>query len=412
MLLTLLADPPGSWFYYFGLLAALEAPAALALHQWWQTRDGAYARVAAAAGALFGVRAVALVALLLIPAGTPEALAVVPPLDRAASFVSLMVLGWALAYPRPALAPDLGVLAVAAAAVLGLMWTWPAWARAVQAGAAFFNGTWFESVWTVASLAALAWGLLAVARHRPPKWAPSLALLALLAAGYASHYLFPVAGISAAGLARLAELPALPLGAWLIYQRARSGVLAADLSDTRPRAAVRRAPRPAWRQIAETVVFTVLIYGTLEVATGRFRVDGPSMQPNLHTGQFVFADRLAYYLGSPRRGDVVVVHPPPEPEEAFIKRVIGLPGETVEIAAGVVMVNGRALDEPYLAAPPNYTGTWRLAESEYLVLGDNRINSSDSHIWGPVQRRAIAAKALLVYWPLRAWTVIEHAHLP
>jgi signal peptidase I len=132
------------------------------------------------------------------------------------------------------------------------------------------------------------------------------------------------------------------------------------------------------------------------------------MQPNLHTGQFVLADRLAYRLGPPRRGDVVVVHPPPEPGESFIKRVIGLPGETVQIAAGIVRVNGRALTEAYIAAPPNYSGAWSLGSEEYLVLGDNRINSSDSHVWGPVLRTAIAAKALLVYWPVAEWTLIEH----
>jgi len=411
-LLTFLSDPPGSWLYYFGLLAALEAPAALALHQWWITREGGNARAALAAGAMFGARGLALVGVLLIPAGTPEALAVLAPLDRAASLLSVLALAWALAHPRPLLRPDMGALAGATAAVLALTLTWPAWAGEVQAGAAFFNGSRLESAWTVATLVVLAWGVWSLTSRRPPGWRRGLALLGLLSAGSVAHYLFPVAGTSAAGLARWAELPALPLGAWLVYQRARSGTAADDLAATRPQPALRRAPRPAWRQIAETLLVTAVIYGTLEVATGRFRVDGPSMQPGLHTGQFVLADRLAYYLGSPRRGDVVVVHPPLEPEEAFIKRVIGLPGERVEIAAGMVLVNGRALTEPYIAAPPDYSGAWQLAEGEYLVLGDNRVNSSDSHIWGPVQRTAITGKALLVYWPFGEWTLIEHVREP
>jgi len=406
--LTLLSEPPGSWFYYFGLLAFLEAPAALAVQRLWAARTGAYARAALAAGSMFGLHALTLVGLLLIPANTPEALAILPPLDRAAGFLSVLALAWALAYPRPAIASDMAVLAVATAAVLGLGLSWELWAREVQAGAAFFNGTRWESLWTVATLAALGWGLLTLSGRRPPGWAAGTSLLGLLALGYVGHYLFPVAGTNAAGVARWFELPVLPLGAGLVYQRARLGAEAAAA----PRPAQGRAPRPAWRQVAETVVVTLLIYSSLELATGRFRVDGPSMQPNLHTGQFVLADRLAYRLGPPRRGDVVVVHPPPEPDESFIKRVIGLPGETVQIAAGVVRVNGRALSEAYIAAPPNYSGAWALAGDEYLVLGDNRINSSDSHVWGPVQRGDIAAKALLVYWPVGDWTLIEHVSEP
>jgi signal peptidase I len=239
-----------------------------------------------------------------------------------------------------------------------------------------------------------------------------LAVLGLLALGYGGHYLFPVAGSNAAGLARWAELLALPTGAGWVYGRARRASLAPDAEAATPAPARARKPPPAWRPIVETLLMTAVIYSALELATGRFRVDGPSMQPNLHTGQFVLADRLVYYLGPPRRGDVVVVHPPTEPDEDFIKRVIGLPGERVEIAAGVVRVNGRQLSEAYIAAPPNYSGDWTLTEDEYLVLGDNRVNSSDSHIWGPVHRQAIAAKALLVYWPLPEWSLIEHAREP
>jgi signal peptidase I len=160
--------------------------------------------------------------------------------------------------------------------------------------------------------------------------------------------------------------------------------------------------------VGETLLFTILIYGAMELGTGRFRVDGPSMQPNLHTGQFVLADKLAFYLGEPRRGDVVVVRPPVNREVEFIKRVIGLPGERVVVAAGLVRVDGRPLREPYIAAPPNYDGEWLLGEDQYLVLGDNRIDSSDSHVWGPVPREDIVGKALVVYWPVAEWGVVRH----
>src|SRR5829696_262943 len=101
MFLTLLTHPPGSWFYTLGLLAALEAPAALALHRFWTTRSSTYARAALAITTLFGLRLAAFLVLLLIPAGTPESLAVLAPLDRAAGLLSVLVLAWGLAYPQP-----------------------------------------------------------------------------------------------------------------------------------------------------------------------------------------------------------------------------------------------------------------------------------------------------------------------
>jgi signal peptidase I len=359
-----------------------------------------------AAGALFALRVATLLATLLIPAGTPEALAVLAPLDRAVGLLSVLALIWALAYPQLALAPDLGALGLALAAVLALGLNWDGWARAVMGGATFYNGHRSETLWTLATLLLLGWGLWTLYHRRPPAWLAGTAALGLLLLAYAGHYLFPVAGTSAAGLVRWAELFALPLGLAAVYRRARSGLLDSPTTvPSRPAS----PPRSAWRQIAETLVFAVLIYSALEFGTGRFRVDGPSMQPNLYTGQFVLADKLAFYLGQPRRGDVVVVRPPVAPDVEFIKRVIGLPGETVTIAGGVVRVDGRALREPYIAAPPNYSGEWTLGAGQYLVLGDNRNDSSDSHIWGPVSRAAIVGKALVVYWPLNAWGVLQHA---
>ncbi|MCC6192313.1 MAG: signal peptidase I [Anaerolineales bacterium] len=404
--LTFLTNPPGSWLYYFGLLAALEAPAALAVHQWWNTRQPAYARLAVAAAALFGLRVAALLATLLIPPGTPEALAVLAPLDRAAGLLSVLALIWALAFPSLSVPADLSTLGIALAAVVGLSLTWNAWATRVMAGSTFYNGDRSETLWTVACLLLLGWGLWKLFQSRPPAWLPGAAALGLLLLAYAGHYLFPVAETSAAGVVRWAELFALPLGLAVVYTRARSGVLdrpglGAALRPTRP-------PPPAWRQVVETLLFTLVIYGALELGTGRFRVDGPSMQPNLYTGQFVLADKLAFHLGQPQRGDVVVVRTPVSPGIEFIKRVIGLPGETVVVADGLVRVNGQALQEPYIAAPPDYNGQWALGPDEYLVLGDNRNDSSDSHVWGPVHRPAILGKALVIYWPLSDWKVLEH----
>ena len=101
------------------------------------------------------------------------------------------------------------------------------------------------------------------------------------------------------------------------------------------------------REIVETVLLTAAIFLLVNAATGRFRIEGQSMEPNLHDGEYVLIDKISYLLHAPERGDVVVFVPPNN-ERDYIKRVIGLPGDTVEIRGGQVYVNGVALDEPYL----------------------------------------------------------------
>ncbi|MCC7358130.1 MAG: signal peptidase I [Anaerolineales bacterium] len=400
-LLALLLAPPWSWVYHLGLLAVLQAPTATALRRWWQSRSSADLRVVLAGNTLLGLRSLLLAAVLLIPPNTPEALVVIPPLERALALLGVLTLAWLLARPRPNPRADLSLLALAAVTVLGLAATWAAWAGAVQTGATFYNGRPSETLWTLATLVVL---VAAAGREAGKRaWGGAL-VFGLLLLGYAGHYLYPVAGADAAGVVRWAELAALPLGVFIGDRRAAAtaGPLAEGTN------APRRGRRPLWWQLIEPLIFAGLIYGALEVGTGRFRVDGPSMQPNLHTGEFVLADRLVYRLGPPRRGDVVVVQPPPAPGQAFLKRLIGLPGEFVAVEGGVVRIDGVALAEPYVLAPPEYSGAWALAEDEFFVLGDNRNDSSDSHIWGPVHRAAIVARALLIYWPLSDWGVIEH----
>jgi signal peptidase I len=400
-LLTLLLTPPWSWFYHLGLLVLLQLPTAPAVRQWWDSRQSVHLRVVVAGNVLLGLRSLLLAAVLLIPPGTPEALVVIPPLERALALLGVLTLAWLLAQPRPSARSDLGALALAAVVMLALAFTWAAWAGAVQSGATFYNGQRSETLWTIASIAVL---LVAVGREVQRRAWGAGTVFGLLLLGYMGHYLYPVANTNAAGLVRWAELAALPLGVFIGYRRAQA------LADPTPAPAPlpRRRARPLWWQMLEPLIVALLMYAAMEYGTGRFRVDGPSMQPNLHTGEFIIADRLVYRLGPPRRGDVVVVHPPPAPEIAFIKRLIGLPGEFVAVEGGIVRVDGVALAEPYVLAPPEYTGAWTLADDEYFVLGDNRNDSSDSHVWGPVQRAAIEARALLVYWPLTDWGIIEH----
>jgi len=162
------------------------------------------------------------------------------------------------------------------------------------------------------------------------------------------------------------------------------------------------------REIIETALLTVIIYAAVNFTTGRFRIESISMLPTFQPGQYVVVDKLSYLLGKPQRGDVIVFQYPLAPDKDYIKRVIGLPGETVSIGGGVVSVNGQPLNEPYIATPPNLGGTWALSPNQYFVMGDNRNNSSDSRSWGPLERKYLIGKAVLVYWPPPGWGWVPH----
>jgi signal peptidase I len=160
--------------------------------------------------------------------------------------------------------------------------------------------------------------------------------------------------------------------------------------------------------ILETVVLSVLLFLAINAISARIRVDGSSMEPSLHNGEFVIVNKLAYKLGSPQIGDVIVFRYPRDPEQEYIKRILGLPGDHVKIANGQVYVNGEPIKETYIAAPPSYQSEWNVPEKTLFVLGDNRNNSSDSHNWGPVPIEYVIGKALIVYWPPKNWGVIVH----
>ena len=162
-----------------------------------------------------------------------------------------------------------------------------------------------------------------------------------------------------------------------------------------------------FREIVETLLLTVVIFVLVNTVTGRFRIDGSSMEPNLHDGEYVIVNRISYRLHQPDRGDVIVFKK--EGSREFIKRIVGLPGDTVEVRGGRVIVNGAPLTEPYIAQPPAYTMEPRkIAPNEYFVLGDNRNNSSDSHTWGTILLGVIDGKAWVTYWPPKNWGVVPH----
>ncbi|MCZ7547034.1 MAG: signal peptidase I [Anaerolineae bacterium] len=169
-----------------------------------------------------------------------------------------------------------------------------------------------------------------------------------------------------------------------------------------------RSYRRLIRDVAETAIVILAIYTLVNLTTARYEVQGDSMEPNFHDGQRIIVSRIAYMLGDPERGDVIVFHYPRDPDRDFIKRVIGVPGDRVEIEGGQVSVNGQRLEEPYIRGPSRYAGAWALGPDEFFVLGDNRNNSNDSHDFGPIGRSYIVGRAWLIYWPPDGFGVVSH----
>ena len=156
----------------------------------------------------------------------------------------------------------------------------------------------------------------------------------------------------------------------------------------------------ALRELIETLILTLVIFLVIRFAVQNFRIEGYSMEPNFHDGQFLLVNKIVYMLHAPERGDVIVFVPPTSSSRDFIKRVIGLPGDRVEVINGKVYINGEMLDEPYPLNQATYSaGAVTVPPDEYFVLGDNRNNSSDSHSWGTVSVKKIIGKAWVTYWP-------------
>jgi signal peptidase I len=156
----------------------------------------------------------------------------------------------------------------------------------------------------------------------------------------------------------------------------------------------------ALRELVETLLLTLVIFLLIRFAVQNFRIEGFSMEPNFHDGQFLLVNKLIYMFHPAERGDVVIFRYPNNPSRDFIKRVIGLPGDKVEIVNGRVIINGQALDESYPLNPGTYSyGPTVVDPDEYFVLGDNRNNSSDSHSWGLLPSKDIIGKAWVSYWP-------------
>lgn len=157
----------------------------------------------------------------------------------------------------------------------------------------------------------------------------------------------------------------------------------------------------------ETILLAVILFLVINALSARVRVENISMKPTLQPGEFLLVNRVAYKIGEPEIGDIIVFHAPGASDLDYIKRVIGLPGDKVRISEGTVYVNDQPLYEPYIADPPRYTGEWEVPSGQLFVLGDNRNNSSDSHMWGFVPYEDIVGRALFIYWPLQEATFLN-----
>jgi signal peptidase I len=187
-----------------------------------------------------------------------------------------------------------------------------------------------------------------------------------------------------------------------------------------------RAGKFLW-ELTQTVALTLLIFLAMRAVIQNFKVEGTSMEPTLRSNEFLIVNKVTYaridgtpierffvanhspgvpvYLfGEPARGDIVVFRFPHQPDKDFIKRIIGVPGDTIEIRNGRVILNGAALEEPYISREPSYdTPKTIVPPGNYFVLGDNRPNSSDSHVWGFVPADNLIGKAWFAYWPPSDW---------
>lgn len=201
------------------------------------------------------------------------------------------------------------------------------------------------------------------------------------------------------------------------------------------------------RELLETALFILLIFFIVRGIVQNFKIEGSSMEPTLHSGQYILVNKLVYFhfdinaplrllpgqedlparviypFYQPRRGDIVVFEYPQDVTKDYIKRVVGVPGDEIDIRDGEVFVNGQQLNQPYLEGFATYcvfgyacqSDTVTVPEGHIFVMGDNRGNSSDSREWGSLPFDRVVGQAWLIYYPIPEWGLVphfEHAEVP
>lgn len=161
----------------------------------------------------------------------------------------------------------------------------------------------------------------------------------------------------------------------------------------------------------QTIILALILYFLIDTFVARVRVDNISMEPTLQPGEFLLVDRAVFRLDDLKTGDIVVFHYPLNPEEDYIKRVIGVPGDHVKVVQGEVFVNDTRLEEPYLLSVTAYEGDWVIPEDSFFVLGDNRNQSFDSHSWGFVPRENLIGRAFFIYWPINEIKLLQQPQM-
>jgi signal peptidase I len=180
-------------------------------------------------------------------------------------------------------------------------------------------------------------------------------------------------------------------------------------------------------EVVETLILTAVIFLVVQTFVAQpFKVEGGSMETTVLPDQYVLIDKLTPHWASYARGDIVVLQPPADYQPAggvpFIKRVIGLPGDHVQLKDGTVYVNGTALDEPYVFtdrgvrqttdATPGGPAEWFVPAGQVFVMGDHRQNSADSRVFGPVEISQIIGRAWLRYWPIDSFGLLPATSYP
>ena len=163
------------------------------------------------------------------------------------------------------------------------------------------------------------------------------------------------------------------------------------------------------RDLVIPVIVALVIFGILQFSVGSFKVYGQSMLPTIKHGEYIMVIKTSYYFHSPQRGEVIVFHSPHDSNSDLIKRIIAIPGDTVEVKGGKVYINNHPLDEDYIRERPYYKLSLQTIPADhYFVLGDNRNNSADSHAGWTAPRENIIGKAQFTYWPPQKWRLLEH----